>query len=72
MAPGFGEVEEYLHLGSIAVVGHSSDGDKGIAYREQGEVGAREGHGGGRRGTTESLALKSPRNNLRLLHGCLA
>ena len=65
--PSFGVVEEHLHLGSVAVVGRPTDGEKGVAYRKQGEVGAREIHLGGRGGDTEELALKRLKEMLRLL-----
>ena len=70
--PSFGEVEEHLHLGSVAVVGHPTDGHEGVAYRQQGEVGAREMHLGSRGGDTEELKLKRLKNMLRFLCGCLA
>lgn len=57
--PSFGEVEECLHFCSVAVVGHSTDGDNGVTYRQQREVGAGEVHLGSRGGDARGLPLKS-------------
>ena len=56
--PSLGEVEDRLHLGSVAVVGHPTDGHESVADRQQGEVGARKVHLGRRGGDTEELTLK--------------
>ena len=56
--PSFGEVEVHLHFSSVAALGHATDGNEGVAYRQQGEVGAGEVHLGSRGGDTEELALK--------------
>ena len=56
--PSFGEVEEHFHLGSVAVVGHPTDGHESVTYHQQGEVGARKVHLGSRGGDTEELTLK--------------
>jgi len=50
--PSLGEVEVHLHLGSVAVVGHPTNGHESVADRQQGEVGAREVHLGSRGGDT--------------------
>ena len=55
--PSLGEVEERLHFGSVAVVGHPTDGHESVADRQQGEVGARKVHLGSRGGDTEELTL---------------
>ena len=65
--PSLGEVEVHLHLGSVAVVGHPTNGHESVADRQQGEVGAREVHLGSRGGDTEELTLKRLTNMLRLL-----
>ena len=56
--PSLRVVEECLHLGSVAVIGHPTDGHESVADRQQGEVGAREVHLGSRGGDTEELTLK--------------
>ena len=65
--PSFGVVEEHLHLGSVAVVGHPTNGHESVADRQEGKVGAREVHLGSRGGDTEELILKRLKNMLRLL-----